>query len=98
MKTRLKELRQAKDLKQEDVAKLLGIGRTSYGAYEIEDNIPPINKLMILAEFYGVSLDYLLCKDKTSPDADEVIRLYQSLPVNKQEQVQAFIQFLKDSE
>jgi transcriptional regulator with XRE-family HTH domain len=98
MKTRLKELRIAKGLKQEDVAKVLGIGRTAYGAYEIEDNAPPLNKLLVLAEYYNVSIDYILYNEKTSPEADEVIMLYQGLSHQKQAQVQDFIRFLKESE
>jgi transcriptional regulator with XRE-family HTH domain len=94
MKTRLKELRLAKGLKQEEVARMLGIGRTAYGAYEIEDNIPPLNKLLQLAEFYGVSMDYILYNEATSPKVDEVVQLYQKLSHQKQEQVLEFIQFL----
>ena len=97
MKTRLKELRLAKGLKQEDIAKLLGIGRTAYGAYELGDNLPPINKMMKLAEFYNVSLDYILYNEETSSEVDEVVALYQGLPKEKQEQVQSFIQFLINS-
>lgn len=98
MKTRLKELRLAKGLKQEEVAKILGIGRTAYGAYEIGDNVPPLNKVIILSQLYNVSIDYILCNETTSPEADEVIRLYQGLSHKKQEQVQDFIRFLKGSE
>lgn len=98
MKTRLKELRLAKGLKQEEVAKLLGIGRTAYGAYEIGDNVPPLNKIMVLANLYNVSIDYILCNETTSPEADEVIRLYQGLSHQKQEQVQDFIRFLTNAE
>ena len=98
MKTRLKELRLAKGLKQEEVAKLLGIGRTAYGAYEIGDNIPPLNKMMILAKLYNVSIDYILYNETTPPETDEVIMLYQGLSQQKQEQVQDFIRFLTRSE
>jgi transcriptional regulator with XRE-family HTH domain len=98
MKTRLKELRLAKGLKQEEVANMLGIGRTAYGAYEIEDNIPPLNKLLQLAEFYGVSIDYILYNEATSPKVDEVVQLYQRLSQQKQEQALGFIQFLTRQE
>lgn len=98
MKTRLKELRLAKGLKQEEVAKVLGIGRTAYGAYEIEDNVPPLNKLLALAKFYDVSVDYILYNEETPSEADEVIMLYQGLSHQKQAQVQDFIRFLKESE
>lgn len=98
MKTRLKELRLSKGLKQEDIARMLGIGRTAYGAYEIEDNIPPLNKLMQLAKFYNVSMDYILYNETTPPEIDEVVNLYQGLSQQKQEQVRDFIQFLAKPE
>lgn len=98
MKTRLKELRLAKGLTQEDLAKMLGIGRTAYGAYELGDNLPPLNKLIALADFYNVSIDYIMYKEKTSPGIDEVVELYQRLPQQKQEEVQNFIRFLTASE
>lgn len=98
MKTRLKELRLAKGLKQEEVAKMLGIGRTAYGAYEIEDNIPPLNKMLQLADFYGVSLDYILYNEATPPEVGEVVQLYQKLSKQKQDQFRDFLQFLARSE
>lgn len=98
MKTRLKELRIAKGLKQEDVAKVIGIGRTAYGAYELGDNTPPTDKLLALAEFYGVSLDYILYNERTSPEIDEVVMLFQGLSRQRQEQVQEFIRFLTKQE
>lgn len=98
MKTRLKELRLAKGLRQDEVAKMLGIGRTAYGAYELGDNLPPLNKLMMLAEFYNVSLDYIIYNEKASSEVDEVIMLYQRLSQKKQEEVQNFIRFLTTSE
>ena len=67
MKTRLKELRLAKGLKQEEVAKILGIGRTAYGAYEIGDNAPPLNKVIILSKLYNVSIDYIMKQPRQKP-------------------------------
>lgn len=57
---RLKDLREDKDLKQKEVANLLGISQTNYSKYELGKVNIPINSLIILANFYDTSIDYLL--------------------------------------
>ena len=57
---RLKDLREDKDLKQEDVAKFLNISQTNYSKYELGKINIPISSLTKLAEFYNTSIDYLL--------------------------------------
>ena len=60
IKERLKELRKEKDLFQKDVAKLLNITKTGYASYEQGLCNPPVESIMILADFYNVSTDYIL--------------------------------------
>lgn len=57
---RIKELRQDNDLTQEEVAKLLKVAQTTYSQYELYKRPMPIECLMILCKFYGVSADYIL--------------------------------------
>lgn len=57
---RLKELRISKGLNQTDLANLLNVDRSTYGKYETGDSSPDYGKLIKLANFYRVSLDYLL--------------------------------------
>lgn len=57
---RLKDLREDKDLKQEEVANLLDISQTNYSKYELGKINIPINSLIVLADFYDTSIDYLL--------------------------------------
>ncbi len=57
---RLKDLRVDKDLRQEDVAQLLGIAQTVYSRYERGAQPIPVVHLLRLADFYGVSTDYML--------------------------------------
>lgn len=57
---RLKEIRQDKDLQQKDVAKILNTSQVQYSRYERGIRSIPIEKLAILAKYYGVSVDYLL--------------------------------------
>lgn len=59
---RLKELRTLKKLTQTDVANVLGVERSTYGKYETGDSSPDYEKLIQLAEFFDVSVDYLLGK------------------------------------
>ena len=56
---RLKELRKQKNVTQEEIAKLLNITRPAYAQYETGKNIPPIENLIKIADYYRVSLDYL---------------------------------------
>ena len=57
---RIKELRQDNDLTQEEIAKLLKVAQTTYSQYELYKRPMPIECLMILCKFYGVSADYIL--------------------------------------
>ena len=57
---RLKEIRQDKDLQQKDVAKILKTSQVQYSRYEWGIRSIPIEKLAVLAKYYGVSVDYLL--------------------------------------
>lgn len=59
---RLKEIREDRDLYQVDVAKFLNIKQQQYSEYEIGKRLIPINYLSELADFYDVSIDYLLNK------------------------------------
>lgn len=58
---RLKQLREAKGLSQAEVAKIIGVGRTTYLKWESGEN-QPTRKLDQLSRFFNVSIDYLLGK------------------------------------
>ncbi len=55
---RLKQLRGEKT--QEKVADDLGLSRRAYSSYETGDREPPKDVLIKLADYFGVSVDYLL--------------------------------------
>ena len=57
---RLKELRKLKKLKQSDVAQLLGITTRNYQDYEYGRIDPPTSKTIILADYFDVSIDFLV--------------------------------------
>lgn len=60
---RLKELRIKKNLKQEDVAKALSMSQTGYSYYESGRSEPNIETLCKLANYYNVSIDYLIGRE-----------------------------------
>ncbi|MGI5978619.1 MAG: helix-turn-helix domain-containing protein [Oscillospiraceae bacterium] len=57
---RIKELRTDNDYTQEQIANYLGIKQTVYSRYETGKNDMKIEYLVKLANFYGVSADYIL--------------------------------------
>lgn len=57
---RLKDLREDKDLTQADIAKLLNTTRQQISKWETGVQMMGVDKYIKLAEFYNVSLDYLL--------------------------------------
>ena len=57
---RIRNLREDRDLKQEDLARLLNCTQACYSNYENGRRDVPSEVWAKLAEFYGVSVDYLL--------------------------------------
>ena len=56
---KLKYIREEKELKQIDIAKMLQLDNACYGQYEREYTIIPIKHLIFLSDFYNVSIDYI---------------------------------------
>ena len=56
---RLRDMREDHDLKQSDVAEILQIEQTLYSRYELGKHMMGIDKYIILARYYNVSIDYL---------------------------------------
>lgn len=57
---RLRDLREDHDKKQVDIATLLGIAQTVYSRYERGFQTIPVEHLLKLADYYEVSIDYIL--------------------------------------
>lgn len=60
MKTRLRDLREDRDIKQREVAAYLNCSQQVYSNYELDQRDIPTAILIQLANFYEVSVDYLL--------------------------------------
>lgn len=57
---RLYDLRQDHDMTQKEVAALLGIDQRVYSNYETGKREIPVRHLMVLADYYKTSVDYIL--------------------------------------
>lgn len=68
IETRLRDLREDRDLKQKEIANILGIDQRQYSLYERGARSLLLNQLITLAEFYNTSIDYILYRtDETKP-------------------------------
>ena len=57
---RLRDVREDRDFKQKELAHLRRVHQTTYSDYELGKLNIPVPVLHTLADFYGVSIDYLL--------------------------------------
>lgn len=56
---RIRDLREDADLKQKNVAEMLGITIQQYSLYETGRREIPFHHVITLAKFYNVSIDYI---------------------------------------
>ena len=93
---RLKELRKAKGITQEELASIVGVERSSIGKYEGKSHVVPSDDVKVkLAEYFKVSIGYLLGRnneetsstddDSFSVDKQKLIEDYRSLSEERQE-------------
>lgn len=103
----LKELRESKDLDQQDLADLLHVSRSAIAGYETGRREPDYDKLLQIAGFFEVSVDYLLTGNPPteftplSSTAEmearldrRVLTIYKKLGYESKKQVLSFVQFL----
>jgi len=60
MKTRIKDLREDKDLGQKNLSDFLNISQVAYSYYELGRRSIPVEMLCKIADYYNTSVDYLL--------------------------------------
>ena len=61
---RLRDLREDNDITQNQIALMLNIKQNTYSQYENGKREVPINILWKLTDFYDVSIDYLVGREK----------------------------------
>lgn len=78
MKNRLKELREQRHLYQKDIATMLDIAVSTYSYWEKGTYEPDQKSLAKLADFFGVSVDYLLGRESSKNEKSPTVRDAQS--------------------
>jgi len=62
MQNNLRKLRKENNLTQVALQMQTGIEQALLSKFENGERIPPTESLIILADFYNVSIDYILCR------------------------------------
>lgn len=71
---RLREIREDRNYSQRDIARVLHVPQQNYSRYELGIVRMPIEKYVILAKFYRVSVDYLIgLTDEIKPYPKSII-------------------------
>lgn len=56
---KMKEIREEKEMKQREIAEILGVDRSTYAGWEIGKDTIPLRKLFELSNYYKLSIDYI---------------------------------------
>ncbi|MBO5449768.1 MAG: helix-turn-helix transcriptional regulator [Ruminococcus sp.] len=102
----LKKLRENKKLTQQDVADGINVNSSTYKNYEYGRREPDLETVSKLADFYGVTTDYLLGRDTGEPEPidslasqfnmsaleKEILDNYLALPENMRGDLMEFLQ------
>ena len=87
--------------KQMDLTDYLGISKNAFTNWKIGDNSSYMKHLPKIAEFFGVSVDYLLGKETPASESDFTYALYNELAHDLSEdqiqQLKQFADFLRNS-
>lgn len=62
MRNNLKKIRKERKLTQITLQMETGIEQALLSKFENGNRVPPTETLLILADFYNVSIDYILCR------------------------------------
>ena len=80
---------------QADIARALNLNRTTYNNYETQKATPPLEILIKLADYYNVTLDYLVARPFSnefgylSDDEREIITAYREMNNSNKQKYQA---------
>lgn len=64
MDNKLRQLRKERKLTQVELQMRTGIEQSLLSKFENGERVPPTETLITLADFYNVSIDYILCRTK----------------------------------
>lgn len=85
---RLRNLRTARNMSQEQVARHIGLTRSAYSHYEINNRQPVYTTLLKLAVLFDVSVDYLINDNSylESHETNQLLQLWHGLDTDSRQQ------------
>lgn len=96
-----------KDKMAVDLCRLLGIQQSTFSSWKTRKKNPPAEYLKTIADFLGVSLDYLITGEDAAPKKyttsteDELLELFRSLPDAKKYEfigeIKGFLKAMEES-
>lgn len=89
---RLRLLREEKKLAQKEIAALLKVSQSSIGKYENDERTPSPTAIVKLADFFGVSTDYLLGHSEIR---NPLQTAYPGLPEEAIREIEEFKEFIR---
>ena len=98
---RLKELREKKDLSQQQLGNLVNLSQQTIGHYETERAKPDIDTIQRFADIFGVSTDYILGRSMDKAPDNVIIAAHKSgdpladLPPDARKSVEEFISLMR---
>ena len=95
--TRIKNLRQSRELNQVQLAEKLGVKKQSISNWENDNIMPSVDMLIRIADFFHVSTDYLLGRDVQEVNAPKVLDLT-GLTMRQIEHIQFIVDDLRENE
>lgn len=63
MRLKLRQLRRARDITQQELAKKINVGQGTISSWEKSQKMPPFDKCLALASVFGVSVFELIDED-----------------------------------
>lgn len=104
---RIKDLREDKDLKQSDIAEMIGTSQSYYAQYENGKRQIPFDRVVQLAKYYSVSIDYIagltndkkgLTRSELADDEAELIKKYRSFSERHKGRIDQVIKEVEEEE
>lgn len=106
---RIKSLRTSNDITQKDLAEYLNVGRSTLSQYESGQRIPNDEIKNKIADYFNVSLDYLMGKSDIKESAEELLKdprttialhndngIDDELPEEAKKEIENFIEYVKN--
>ena len=88
LRLRLKELRTAKGIIQGDLGEIVGVKTSEISGYEIGTRNPSYDVLIRLADYFNVTTDYLIGRDKQTDLEQRVLSLEKEIAELKEQMIQ----------